>query len=196
MRRRPSVSYSRRGKGSRWVAPQRTLLSPSFVSVDFETANRKGGASACQIALAKVANGEVIETATSLLKPPPGFDSFEFTYLHGIRKSDVKDPPLWSQIVDDVREFIGTLPVYAHNAEFDSRVWRDLDRYYGVTSLPQVFYCSYRTAQAIVPGLPNYKLPTVVGELAPDFKLNHHEAESDAEACALIIAALQRKIGT
>lgn len=39
--------------------------------------------------------------------------------------------------------------------------------------------------------MENYKLPTVTKALVPGFKLNHHEASSDAEACGLIIAALQ-----
>ena len=43
-----------------------------------------------------------------------------------------------------------------------------------------------------MPGLVNYKLPTVTAHLAPDFELDHHSADSDAEACALIVAALQR----
>lgn len=44
-----------------------------------------------------------------------------------------------------------------------------------------------------MPGLVNYKLPTVVGACAPDFRLTHHTADSDAEACALIVAALQER---
>ena len=54
-------------------------------------------------------------------------------------------------------------------------------------------FCSYRTAQHMIPGLENYKLPTVTKALVPGFKLNHHRADSDAEACALVVAALQSR---
>ena len=60
-------------------------------------------------------------------------------------------------------------------------------------TLPAPFFCSYRTAQRLIPGLPNYKLPTVLHACAPNYQLNHHRADSDAEACALIVCELQRR---
>ena len=98
---------------------------------------------------------------------------------------------MWPDIAAWVAGFHAGLPVYAHNATFDARVWRELDAFFGTHTLPQSFFCSYRTAQHMVPGLENYKLPTVTRALVPGFKLNHHRADSDAEACALVVAALQ-----
>lgn len=34
------------------------IAEPSFVAVDFETANRMGGVSACQVAMVKVCDGQ------------------------------------------------------------------------------------------------------------------------------------------
>lgn len=192
----PGFSHKRRsshgGNRTGWVAPREVLLSPTFVAVDFETANRGSGASACQIALVKVSNGHVIDRLVTLIKPPKGLDAFEFTYLHGISARDVRRAPGWPDIASDVAGFVSDLPVYAHNASFDSGVWSDLDSFFGTRTRPNVFHCSYRTAQRLVPGLENYKLPTVTKELVPWYKLNHHDAGSDAEACAYIIAALQQ----
>ena len=191
----PDVSYARPKSRQRssWVVPTEVLALPSFVAVDFETANRQGGESACQIALVKVSGGRVVERACTLIKPPPGFDRFEFTYLHGISARDVRRSPMWPDIAAWVAGFHAGLPVYAHNAAFDARVWRELDAFFGTRTLPQSFFCSYRTAQHMVPGLENYKLPTVTKALVPGFKLNHHRADSDAEACALVVAALQSR---
>lgn len=191
----PDVSYARPQSRQRssWVAPPEVLALPSFVAVDFETANRQGGESACQIALVKISGGRVVERASTLIKPPPGFERFEFTYLHGISARDVRRAPMWPDISSWVAGFHGGLPVYAHNAAFDARVWRELDAFFGTRTLPQSFFCSYRTAQHMVPGLENYKLPTVTKALVPGFKLNHHRADSDAEACALVVAALQSR---
>lgn len=191
----PDVSYARPHSRQRssWVAPPEVLALPSFVAVDFETANRQGGESACQIALVKISGGRVVERASMLIKPPPGFDRFEFTYLHGISARDVRRSPMWPDIAAWVAGFHGGLPVFAHNAAFDARVWRELDAFFGTQSLPQSFFCSYRTAQRMVPGLENYKLPTVTKALVPGFTLKHHRADSDAEACALVVAALQSR---
>ncbi|WRS29538.1 exonuclease domain-containing protein [Actinomycetaceae bacterium MB13-C1-2] len=171
------------------------LMSPSFVSVDFETANRLGGVSACQIALVKVVDGNVVARQSSYLCPPVGYDRFEFTWLHGISQKQTSDAPAWDEASSDIAEFVGDSPVYAHNASFDARVWRELDNYFDTETLPDRFYCSYRLAQRTVPGLVNYKLPTVAHACAPWFELDHHQADSDAEACALIVASIQAMSG-
>ncbi|WP_408640157.1 3'-5' exonuclease [Cutibacterium equinum] len=168
------------------------LADQEFVAIDFETANRMGGVSACQLAMVKVVDGQVIDRFNTLIRPPRGWDSFEFTYLHGISAADVRTSPMWPSVADDVSHFVAGATVYAHNAMFDSRVWRQLDEYFGTLTLPSPFFCSYRTAQRLIPGLPNYKLPTVLHACDPSYRLNHHRADSDAEACALIVCQLQR----
>lgn len=184
------VPYTSRSSGPRWVAPREALTSPSFVAVDFETANR-ANESACQIAMVRVKQGRVTDKYSTLLSPPRGFNTFEFTYLHGISARDVRRAPSWNHVATNVAQFSSDVPVFAHNATFDSGVWTGLDQYFGTQTLPQDFYCSYRTARRLVPGLENYKLPTVAAHLVPGYSLNHHRADSDAEACALIVAALQ-----
>lgn len=142
----------------------------------------------------KVHRGVIVDRYSTLLRPPKGLDRFEFTYLHGIRARDVRHAPMWPDISHAVTSFVDGLTVYAHNAAFDSRVWGQLDEHFGTYSAPDPFFCSYRTAQYLVPGLKNYKLPTVVEACVPNYRLNHHQADSDAEACALIIASLQHRV--
>lgn len=170
------------------------LLAPSFVAVDFETANRLGGASACQVALARFADGELQEVYSSLIRPPATHGEFEFTYIHGITAQMVASAPTWDQIVPEVLDFAGGRPVYAHNSPFDRKVWADLDAYYGDQTVPEQVFCTVSMARAALPSLPNHKLPTVVQALCPDFDLNHHEASSDAVACGLIVAALAQRV--
>lgn len=166
------------------------LMLPEFVAVDFETANNLD-ASACQIALVKFSTGNPVERLATLIKPPRGLDKFQFTYIHGITSSDVRNAPMWPDVAPYAASFVGNRPVYAHNASFDSRVWRSLDSFFGTATFPQQFFCSYRLSRRLIPGLPDYKLPTVVSACAPQFRLNHHEASSDAEACGRIVAAIQ-----
>lgn len=186
-RARPKSSHSHR-----LIPSRQQLMVPDFVAVDFETANRSGGISACQVAFVKVEGGAITDRLVSYLKPPEGYDHFEFTHLHGIGPRKVRSAPTWEQIAYQVSSFVGDKPVYAHNAQFDADVWRHLDVFYGTNTMPEHFFCSYRTARRIIPDLKNYKLPTVLKACAPHYRLNHHRAESDAEACALIVCALQR----
>lgn len=168
------------------------LMRQEFIAMDFETANKLGGVSACQIALVKICDGEITNQFTSYILPPSGYQHFEFTWLHGISFADVAAAPTWAELAEEIKKFIGELPVYAHNAKFDARVWRELDRYFGVKSYPKEFYCTYRMAARAIPDLANHKLPTVTAYFAPEYQLNHHEAFSDAKACAQIVIGLQR----
>ncbi|NLE98597.1 MAG: DNA polymerase III subunit epsilon, partial [Propionibacterium sp.] len=184
---------SRRGGASPLIPPAADLLATEFVAVDFETANRRGGVSACQVALIKFVDGRPVDKLSTHLKPPGGWDHFEFTGLHGISWRDIEHAPSWPMIEADVHRFVDGVPVFAHNASFDRKVWSELDQFFAVRTLPERFYCTYRTATRLMPGLPNYRLPTVVGACAPDYWLNHHDATADAEACGLIVSSFQRQ---
>ena len=48
---------------------------------------------------------------------------------------------------------------------------------------------------ALLPHLADHRLPTVAEYCAPGFALEHHRADSDALACAHIVAQLQRSRG-
>ena len=182
----------RRRRRAVYIPTREALMREEFVAVDFETANRVGGASACQVALVKVRAGEVVGAITTYLRPPEEHIRFEFSHIHGIYRGDVEDAPSWFDIADEVHAFVGALPVYAHNATFDASVWRGLDRYYATGTFPSEFYCTCRTARRLLPQLPNHTLPTVAGYCAPGFALQHHRADSDALACAHIVAMFQR----
>ena len=58
-----------KGRKGKYVPSVSNLLR-SFVAVDFETANRVGGASACQVAMVKVADFEVVDAFCTYLRPP------------------------------------------------------------------------------------------------------------------------------
>jgi len=181
-----------RGCRSVYVPDPVLFASGSFAAVDFETANNHG-ASACQIGVVKFRDGTVVERFTTLLKPPAGRDNFLYTHVHGITGRDVVDAPAWPEIAGEVAQLVAGDPVYAHNAVFDRKVWAALDAYFRTVTVPGRFYCSYRIAQQLLPGLENYKLPTVLAACAPRIRLNHHAADSDAEACGWIIHALQQQ---
>nr|WP_248371882.1 exonuclease domain-containing protein [Actinomyces naeslundii] len=197
----PEVSYRRSSSGvhptgkkvrSPSLIPRRSDLKAStFAAVDFETAN-ESYVSACQVALVLMREGEVVDRYSTYLKPPRGYDYFKNTKLHGIGVKEVLCAPTWLDVSAVISRFIGDVPVWAHNSSFDSGVWRKLDEYYGICTRPRRFYCSLWASKKIIPGLVSYELPSVLRECDPSFHLDHHRADSDAEACARIVCALQR----
>ena len=107
------MSTRRTQRRSFFVPSPSQIAEPSFVAVDFETANRMGGVSACQVAMVKVLDGQIVDRLNTLIRPPKGWDSFEFTYLHGISAADVADAPGWINIADTVSHFVDGATVYA-----------------------------------------------------------------------------------
>ena len=162
---------------------QRTTMK-TFVAIDFETANYSAN-SACAVGLAVVKGGRIIRREQYLIRPPER--QFVFTYLHGLAWEDVRDAPtfeeLWPTLLEGVA---GAGFLAAHNASFDRNVLASCCRTYGLQPPSQPFVCTVRLARNLWSVYPT-KLPDVCRHLS--IPLHHHEAGSDAEACARIVIA-------
>ena len=165
-----------------------------FVAIDFETANSRRE-SACSIGLAKFNGSELIDTYYSLLKPPVPYDYFEpfNVSIHGITAKDVGNSPTLGETWGDISEFIGDLPVVAHNAGFDLSVLRRQLDHEGVKFGPIQFTCTLVLSKHML-DLPVLKLPYVVESLGLEFG-SHHNALDDAIGAGQIFAALIDRAG-
>ena len=169
-----------------------------FVAIDFETADR-GADSACSVGLVRVENGVVTEKAVQLFKPPrftegdlfnPAPD-FEFTYIHGIKPDMVADAPTFGQAWPKLEKILkGAHFMAAHNAPFDNGVLTACCAAAGLPKPAHRFVCTVRLARDTWKLYPT-KLPNVCSHLK--IELNHHEALSDALACAQIVIAAQKQ---
>lgn len=177
-------------KRPKYLPTEKILASPNFFTIDFETANRDR-ASACSVAVIEVKNGEVISEYHSLIKPPDELNFFEFTHIHGLTERDVLNSPTWREVGGSIRKVVGDSVVYAHNASFDRSVWKALDEHYSMTTVSDQVFCSMEVAKKHLLGLTDYRLPTVLKAVAPDFELKHHDAVSDAEGVAEIILGVR-----
>lgn len=164
-----------------------TACEPSalnFVAIDFETANTAAN-SACSIGIVKVVGGAIVETAVHLIKPPSR--QFTFTYVHGLAWKDVEAAEdfglLWPKIAPTLE---GAAFLAAHNASFDRGVLRACCLSYGIAPPPHPFRCTVEIARRTWNIRPT-RLSDVCRELV--IPLNHHEALSDALACAKIVLA-------
>ena len=157
-------------------------LCPDFTAIDFETANPAMD-SACQLGLAVVQNGVIVERRDWLICPPT--ERFDFTYIHGITWRDVADAPDFRQLWPEIRPYLAERVIAAHNVSFDINVFFALIKRYRIEYWHGGTIDSVIVARRLWPHLPNHQLSTVAGHL--QIPLDHHDAASDANACAEII---------
>lgn len=171
----------------------RKLANPTdfpshFVAIDFETADY-GADSACSVGLVRVRDNSIEEEMVRLIRPPR--NDFRFTYIHGLTWEDVQDAGTFAEVWPEIADFIADAPfLVAHNAPFDRKVLNScLEAAAIVADLPE-FICTVQVARHKLQIKPA-KLSNVCAVLGID--LNHHEALSDARACAKVLIEASRQ---
>ncbi|HPN31288.1 MAG TPA: 3'-5' exonuclease [bacterium] len=151
----------------------------NFTAFDFETANYKRY-SACSIGLVKIANNRIIKKQSVLIRPPEKW--FKFTYIHGITWDDVENEPDFSGVWPKIKPFFDNIDfAVAHNINFDAGVLNACCGYYQIP-VPEIqFKCSLQLSRKAW-NLDSYSLNNICSHFS--IPLNHHNALSDAEACA------------
>lgn len=156
----------------------------SFTAIDFETADSPRN-SACAVGLVRVEGGQIVGRRELLIRPP--FQYVRFTEIHGITWSMVRDQPTFRELWPQMRELIeGVDFLAAHNASFDKGVLHASCQAVGIAPPQTRFICTVKLARATW-HLQRARLPLVCEHLG--ITLNHHNALSDAEACARIVLA-------
>ena len=172
-----------------WQEQLKQGLAAGMTVLDFETATERRD-SACQLGLVRVEQGRIVERKSWLIKPPE--NRFTFTYLHGIDAATVARAPSFVQLWPELAPYVAGRVLAAHNASFDMGVLRATLACYGVQTPHFTYLDSLLVARRLWPHLPNHKLNTVADYLG--LALVHHDAASDAEACAGILLAAGRKL--
>lgn len=175
LQRSPSQS-----KGTSW----RDVQHDCFVALDFETADQ-GRDSACSVALVRVEKQTIVHREHRLIRPPRR--DFVFTSIHGISWSQVANAPTFGELWPELASCLdGVRFIAAHNASFDASVMRACCDHAAVAPPTQPYVCTVQVARQAWNLRPT-KLPDVCRHLGLDLK--HHDALSDAEACARILLA-------
>lgn len=155
-----------------------------FVAIDFETADH-GADSACAIGLVRVENWKIADRLSLLIRPPR--DHIWFTHVHRITWDMVKDAPCFAEAWEQCQPILeGAVSFVAHNAGFDRSVLHACCIRCGVIPPALPFACTVQIAKRTWTQ-PRYDLASVCRRLG--IPLNHHDALSDAEACARIAIA-------
>ena len=161
----------------------------NFIAIDFETANNNRS-SICAVGLAIVENGKLVGTDHILVKPTPNYYDGYNTLIHGIDERQTKNEKTFRYLWKTLKPYFHNQVIIAHNASFDCSVLRHtLDA--AKLAYPDLdYHCSYRLSQVTL-DLHSYRLHEVSRHFK--IKLNHHHAESDARASALIALKLIEK---
>lgn len=158
----------------------------TILAIDFETANYQRD-SACAVGLAMVQDQRIIKTNSFLIRPPSSW--FVFTHIHGLTWDDVCDAGTYGDLWPTLGEYIDQADyLAAHNAPFDRSVLSQCCGRSGLVVPDKPFICTMNLARSQWSIFPT-KLPNVCKKLG--ISLNHHDAASDAEACARIVIAAQ-----
>jgi DNA polymerase-3 subunit epsilon len=159
-----------------------------FAAIDFETASY-GRDSACAVGVAVVEDGRIVERVYELIRPPSR--EFVFTHIHGLTWDDVQAAPRFDEVWAGIgRTLEGVAFLAAHNAPFDKGVLGACCATYRLAAPALPFVCTVRLARTRWEVYPT-RLPDVCRHLG--IALRHHQADSDAEACARIVIAAQRE---
>lgn len=163
-------------------------MSHCFAAIDFETANNDRS-SACAVGLVRVEDGAIVAWEHRFIRPPT--DYFLYADFNGIRPQDVAGAPAFGEVWRELEPLLdGAEFIAAHNAVFDKAVLYGCCEIHKIRPPSQRFVCTVKAARACW-GLAPATLDKVCSHLGID--LNHHEALSDAMACAqIMMKAIER----
>lgn len=132
-------------------------------------------------------DGNGIETFDQLINPQIKIPEFTIE-IHGIKDEDVAHKPSIKEVLPKFIEFIGELPLIAHNAKFDvGFLVYDLHQL-GLHFLSNPVYCSVKFSRAVFhKDVENHKLGTLAESLNIPLE-NHHRALDDAFASLMVFA--------
>ncbi|MFA6971134.1 MAG: 3'-5' exonuclease [Gallionella sp.] len=152
--------------------------------IDFETTGMSPemGDRATEVAVVLVENGKIVDRYQSLMNTGAYIPAF-IEELTGISNAMIRKAPPADEVMSELAEFVGDVPLVAHNASFDSKFldaeWSKIGH-----SRQQQFACSMLLARRIYPAAPNHKLGTLISHLGLPSAARHHRALADAEMTA------------
>lgn len=162
-----------------------------FVAIDTETTGLKcGGNDIIEICAIKFLDFVPSEKFHTYLKPRKSIPS-ETSAINGITDSMVENAPKFSQIKSCLQEFIGDLPLVAHNARFDMKFLHvsglNLENHIGKV------YDTLHLARLKMKGEDSYKLEDLCYSAnigCADF----HSADSDTLACGILFIDIIKEV--
>ncbi len=154
-----------------------------FIAIDFETANWHKD-SACAVGIVSVRDGKIEEEYYTLIQPPYNEYNYHNTRVHGITAADTEDAPTFDLVYPKIKELLQGRKIVAHNESFDRNIlYHTMDTYdlnYDELDLGSRWECTVK----IFRKKGQYPVNLAACCQRYDISLDHHNALSDALACA------------
>lgn len=152
--------------------------------IDFETTGMSPAqqARATEIGVVIIENGQITARYQSLMNSGAWVPPF-IEQLTGISNAMLRDAPPAAEVMHAVADFVGDIPMLAHNASFDQKFW---DAELGLIgrSRVQQFACSLLLSRRLLPGAPSHKLGNLNRWARLPDTGKAHRALADAEMAA------------
>jgi len=145
----------------------------NFTAIDFETAHGKMW-SICQVGLVRVEAGVIVNELELLVQPPGNEYHWGNSRVHGLSRKDTAHAPFFNEVWDQVEPFITGQNVVAHNASFDCACLDQTLDFYRLARPKYQDHCTVKIFKRNLALLCKHY----------GIELKHHNALSDAKACA------------
>ena len=162
------------------------------IIVDVETSGLSAsrGGRVIEIGAVVVEGGHIIDEYAALIDTGVSI-SYGAFQVHGISEQMLCGQPSPQDIWPNFAEFVGNMPLVAHNASFDCSFVRNELALVGLLHL-NLWHCTLRLARKKLPKLPNHRLDTVYCHLFGGLPagVQRHRALDDARMAARIWVGL------
>ena len=163
--------------------------------LDFETTGMSPaqGARAAEVGIVVVEGGRIVDRYQSLMNAGQRMPSF-ITQLTGITTAMLQSAPPAEVVMREAARFVGSAPLVAHNASFDSKFWLDELQRAGCApaqSMDSLFACTVLLSRRLYPEAPSHSLGKIVRHLQLPPADKAHRALADAEMTAHLLLRMQ-----
>jgi DNA polymerase III alpha subunit (gram-positive type) len=166
-----------------------------YVVFDLETTVSRAGAAGTdilQIAARRFIDGQQQEPWATFVRPPDGHVPARITRLTNITPEQVRDAPDAASALRSFVEYVGDLPLVAHNgASFDGPVLAAVAQRVGVPLPPFQVLDTLPLARVLLPLLPAHRVGSLAG-FVDCWRAGARQADVDGEMLCGIVAGLGR----
>ena len=153
----------------------------NFTAIDFETATSHH---ICAVGIVTVENGKIVDEYHTLIQPPNNEYNWHTIQVHGITPDDTVNAPKFEAIYPEIKKRLQGRTIVAHNESFDRntliKTMRDNGLDYSELNIADKWDCTMKIYRSKGYKPANLSACCNINSI----ELNHHEALSDARACA------------
>jgi DNA polymerase-3 subunit epsilon len=157
------------------------MPSSPVIVLDFETTGHSPsqGDRPIEVGAVRIEHGRIVDRFQALMNP--GFPvSWFIESLTGISNALIAEAPSCEEVMARFADWIGEIPLVAHNAGFDGK-FLDAELAMIGRGRENPMACTVLTSRRLFPESPNHKLATLVRHLGIFTDGTFHRALADAE---------------